>query len=643
MPRIAAPYGSWPSPIGAIDAARGGARPDQIRVAGGDLFWTEVRPSERGRTVVVHVAADGTRRDLTPAGCNVRSRVHEYGGGAFCVAGDWLCFCNDADQRIYRQRIVSGAPEPVTTPGAMRFADLRFDAAARRLLCVCEDHSAPGEPVNSIVSIALDRGGATRTLAAGHDFFASPAPSPDGRSLAWIAWDHPHMPWRCTTLWLAELDRDGMPSAPRVVAGGTGASVQQPMWSPAGELFFVSDESGFWNLYRLRAGTHVPVAPMRAELGRPQWVFGRTSYGFAGAHTIIANAIEHARSRLVTIDVDSGAIGSIETGCSDIDGVTVASGQVAFVGASGTQLPAMHAIDLATGKRRTYPTGSDAALTPFALEPESIAFPANDGSMAFAFLYLPRNPDCEATARSRPPLMVIGHGGPTSMTAPGLNPALVYWLSRGFAVADVNYRGSTGFGRAYQDLLAGAWGVVDVADCCHAGRYLVAEGRVDPDRLVIRGRSAGGFTALCALTFHDVFGAGASHFGIGDLAALARETHKFESRYMHWLVGPYPERADVYAARSPLLHADRLRAPVIFFQGLEDKVVPPEQSERMAAALRAKGVPVAYVPFPDEQHGFRRAENVARALDAELAFYARVLGFALPEPAPSVHIDNLDG
>lgn len=640
MSRIVAPFGSWPSPITAMDAARSGARPDQVRAVGNDLFWTEVRPGEQGRTVVVHLAMDGTRRDVTPPGYNVRSRVHEYGGGAFCLGRDWLFFCNDADQRVYRQEIAGGAPEAITPAGRLRFADLTFDPARRRLLAVCEDHSGASEPVNTLVAIALDGSGPT-TLATGRDFFASPAPSADGRTLAWIAWDHPHMPWRATTLWLAALDHDGRPVTARVVAGGENESVQQPMWSPSGELYFVSDASGFWNLHRLRGGQRVPVAPMRAELGRPQWVFGRASYGFRDPHHVVANAIDRARSGLVSIEVESGRVTPIASGCSDVETLAITTDGVAFVGASGTSLPAVHAIDLASGARRTFAVGSDALLAPFASEPEPIEFATAGGRSAFAFLHLPANPDCGPTPGSRPPLMVIGHGGPTSMTASALNAALVYWLSRGFAVADVNYGGSTGFGRAYQDLLAGNWGVVDVEDCCAVALHLAAAGRVDPGRLVIRGRSAGGYTTLCALTFHDVFKAGASHYGIGDLAALARDTHKFESRYTDWLVAPYPERADVYAARSPLLHAERLRAPVIFFQGLEDKVVPPEQSERMAAALRARGVPVAYVAFAGEQHGFRKAGNVARSLEAELAFYARVLGFALPEPVPSFTIDNV--
>jgi dipeptidyl aminopeptidase/acylaminoacyl peptidase len=623
-----------------MDAARGGARPDQLRVAEHDVFWSEVRPAEQGRTVVVHLAADGTRRDLTPPAYNVRTRVHEYGGGAFCIGDGWLCFCNDADQRVYRQPIAGGAPEPITPEGRLRFADLTFDRSRQRLLAVCEDHSRPGEPVNTLVALALDGAGIT-PIASGRDFFASPAPSADGRWLAWIAWDHPHMPWRASSLWLAGLDRDGRTVGARRLAGGEHESVQQPVWSPAGELFFVSDAAGFWNLHRLRDGVRVPVAPMRAELGRPPWVFGRASFGFRDARTVIANAIEHARSGLVSIDVETGKVERLAGGCSDIETLAVTPQRLAYVGASGTRLPAIHTVELTSGARRTFAVGTDALLVPFAAEPESIELASPGGRTAFAFLYLPRSPECEAPRGSKPPLMVIGHGGPTSMTAPALNATLVYWLSRGFAVADVNYGGSTGFGRAYQDLLAGRWGVVDVEDCCAAALHLAAAGRVDPDRLVIRGRSAGGYTTLCALTFHDVFKAGASHFGIGDLAALARDTHKFEARYLDWLVAPYPEAADLYAARSPLFHAERLRAPVIFFQGLEDAVVPPEQSARMAAALRAKGVPVAYVPFPGEQHGFRKAENVARSLEAELGFYARVLRFPLPVPVPQVDIDNL--
>ncbi len=504
-------------------------------MSGDDVFWTEVRPAEQGRTVVVHLARDGKRRDLTPGGHNVRSRVHEYGGGAFCIAGDWLCFCNDADQRVYRQPIAGGGPEPLTPAGRLRFADLTFDPMRRRLLAVCEDHSGAGEPVNTLVAIALDRVGSVRPLAGGHDFFASPMPSADARSLAWIAWDHPHMPWQATTLWLSPLDRDGVPVAPRAVAGGANESVQQPVWSPAGELFFITDASGHWNLWRLREGARVPVAPMRAELARPQWVFARTSYGFIGAETLVANAIDRARSALVTIDVVTGSTAPLATGCSDIESLAFAPGRVAFVGASGTRLSAVHVLDTADGAIRTFaaassdeatdsalsasrlsagtslldpaPVSVGEALAAFAREPEAIEIATSRGRTAHAFLYAPWNPLCAASGDSRPPLIVIGHGGPTSMTAPALNAALVYWTSRGFAVADVNYGGSTGFGRAYQDLLAGSWGIVDVEDCCATALHLAAAGRVDPERLIIRGRSAGGYTTLCALAFQGVLAA----------------------------------------------------------------------------------------------------------------------------------------
>ncbi|RME57389.1 MAG: S9 family peptidase [Caldilineae bacterium] len=614
-------------------------------VDGDAVYWLEMRPEEGGRYVLVRRSPDGRLDDLTPAPFNARTRVHEYGGASYLVAGGVIFFSNFADQRLYRQD-PGAAPSPLTPAVDMRYADGVADAGRNRIICVREDHTRAGqEAQNTVVAVdmsggSLEDGG--QVLASGHDFYAAPRLSPDGSQLAWVAWNHPNMPWDDTELWLADVTADGGVTNARRIAGGVDESVLQPHWSPDGVLYFISDRTGWWNIYRWRNGQVEAMHERAAEFAGPAWVFGNADYDFLSETSLICRFSENGRSQLARLDLQTGVLEPIDTPFTVIGYVHVQGSRVVFAGGAPDRATAVAGLDLDTGQIETLSKVEDSGIDPvYFTRPEPIEFPTTDGATAYAFYYPPHNPDHQAPADDRPPLLVISHGGPTGATTDAQDLRIQYWTSRGVAVVDVNYRGSTGYGRAYRQALYGRWGIVDVDDCIHAAQYLIGRDAVDANRVAIRGGSAGGYTTLAALTFRDFFKAGASYYGVSDLEALALETHKFESRYLDQLIGPYPEKKELYLERSPIHHVDRLACPVIFFQGLEDKVVPPNQAERMVDALRRKGIPVAYVPFEGEQHGFRRAENIARSLDGELYFYSRIFGFALAEPVEPVEIENL--
>jgi dipeptidyl aminopeptidase/acylaminoacyl peptidase len=629
MPPSVAPFGAWASPITAALAASGIVRLTGVALDGDDVYWNEGRPAEGGRNVVVRRQASGAVADATPPPFNVRSRVHEYGGGAFAVRDGVLFFVHDADQRIWRLDS-DGGLRPLTPDRAGRHADLVLDPVRPRLICVREEHPPAGaaraEPRNTVVAISLT-GGEAEVLAAGADFYSGLTFDAAGRRLAYLSWDHPRMPWQGTELWVAPLDADGRPGPAERVAGGPTESVAQPAFSPDGVLHFVSDRHGWWNIYRQGPRACEPVWQDEGEFAAPLWSFGMASYGWVDRSTIAAAYHRDGMWHLAAINTDmdgDGALVPIASPLTEIAHLRAAGGRAVFVGASPSEAPAIW--QLRGGELSRLHSPSAPVVAPeLVSQPRPIAFATGGGATAHALHYPPTNPEWRAPGGERPPLIVMSHGGPTMVTSTALSLALQFWTSRGFAVLDVNYRGSTGYGRAYREALDGQWGIADVEDCVAGARHLCAAGLADPARLAIRGSSAGGYTTLAALTFTDVFGAGASYYGIGDLEALARDTHKFESHYLDTLIGPYPDRADLYRARSPLYHVDGLRCPVIFFQGLEDRVVPPAQAEGMVAALTAKGIEAPYLPFPGEQHGFRRAETVATALEAELAFYRRVL------------------
>ncbi|MFN8217412.1 MAG: S9 family peptidase [Solirubrobacterales bacterium] len=632
------PYGSWRSPITPAAVASAGRRLGEAALAAdGAVWWGEGRPGAGGRVVLVRRPPGGAPEDVTAADVNVRTRVHEYGGGAWTLAApDLVLFVDFGDQRLYRQRLgeapVAITPEP-PRPASLRYADLRLTPDGATVVCVREVHGERGEPANEIVAVPLDGSAAPRVLAAGRDFYSFPRPSPDGASLAWTCWDHPNMPWDGTELWLAPL---ADPGAARLVAGGPAESIFQPEWDGAGRLHFVSDRDGWWNLYRLERDGAVQLTREEADLGHPQWLFGGATYAFLESGAIACVRTERATERLGLLEPGAERVRDLDLPFTSFGFPVLAArgDRVAFTAATPEREPAVVVCELPAGRLERVREASDDPLDPaFVSTPRPIEFATGQGEVAHGFFYPPANPGHRGPRTERPPLIVQSHGGPTSHATPELSREFAYWTSRGFGVVDVNYRGSSGYGRAFREGLRGTWGVADSEDCVRAATDLAAAGEVDGGRLTIRGGSAGGYATLCALTFHDELAAGASYFGVGDLEALARDTHKFEARYLDGLVGPYPERADLYRERSPIHHLDRLRVPVILFQGLEDAIVPPNQAETMAAALRANGIPYAYLPFAGEQHGFRRAETTIRCLEAELYFYGRILGF---EPAGKI-------
>ena len=636
------PYGLWVSPITSELIVSETVSLGQIVLDGDYIYWSESRPADAGRNVIVRWSPDGKTDDLTPKQFNVRTRVHEYGGGAYIVSDGTIYFSNFADQRLYQQGPAL-EPQPLTGETARRYADTVVDTYKNRLICVREDHSlGEGEPVNTIVAVGINHEQEERVLVSGNDFYAAPRISPDGSYLAWLTWNHPNLPWDGTELWVGEIQADGSVEKPQKVAGDVNESIFQPEWSPDGVLYFTSDRTEWWNFYRYRQNVVEPVCPREVEFGRPQWLFSMSTYGFESADRIICAYTSKGTWSLASLDCNTGEFKEIATTYTEIWNLRTSPGQVVFCAGSPTQSPAIVRLDLHNMDFQTLRLASDLTVDEGYLSiPKAIEFPTEHGKTSHAFFYSPQNCDYQAPDGEQPPLLVKIHGGPTAATSTALAWEIQYWTSRGFAVLDVNYGGSSGYGRAYRQRLDGQWGLVDVDDCANGARYLAEQGRVDGKRLAIRGSSAGGYTTLCALTFRNIFKAGASYYGISDLEALAKETHKFEARYLDRLVGPYPERQDIYRQRSPIHFTDLLSCPLILFQGLEDEVVPPNQAEMMVAALQAKGLTVAYVPFEGEQHGFRRAETIKRALDSELYFYSKVFGFELAEAVEPIEIHNL--
>jgi dipeptidyl aminopeptidase/acylaminoacyl peptidase len=654
------PYGSWQSPITTEMLTRGAVGLGQVQLDGEDVYWLEARPEEKGRYVVVRWR-DGATMDLVLPDANVRTRVHEYGGGAYCAHNGTLAYVNFKDQQLYR--VDDGQTRQLTHAEGLRFADFVWDVQRNRLIGVIEDHNvAPGaQPINCIGAIDLQTGDVTR-LAEGNDFYASPRLSPNGRQLCWQTWNHPNMPWDGNELWLADVSEDGKLINHRLVAGGPNESIFQPEWLPNGELYFVSDSSNWWNVYGLRNDAIEPMCVMDAEFGGPQWAFGYRKYGFISPSQIFCTYLQHGSEHFALLDAETKTLTDLNFPYTVLGrgGVFAANGKAVFTAASATQGSALVLFDLASRRCDVLRKSSQTEVDPgYISVPQAIEFPTESGKTAHAFFYPPRNKDYEMQTsplsprslpadwrwekgRELPPLLVMSHGGPTGATDPALSLRIQYWTSRGIAVLDVNYGGSTGYGREYRQRLNGTWGITDVDDCVNGAKYLAAQGLVDGERLMITGGSAGGYTTLCALAFRNTFKAGASYYGVSDAEALATDTHKFESRYLDNLIGPYPERKDIYIARSPIHFAHQISAPAIFLQGLDDPVVPPSQSEKMFEAIRNREIPTAYIAFEGESHGFRQAKNIQRSIEAELYFYSRVFGFHLADAIVPVDIENLD-
>ncbi len=636
------PYGTWKSPVTAEMLAGATVRPGEVAIDGAAIYWIESRPAEKGRNTIMRCDARGHIEEVLPAPFNARSRVHEYGGGALQVHRGEVFFSNDGDRQVYRLR-PGQSPEKLSNDLSSRFADFAVDDRRHRLIVVREQHGPDASAVeNTLATLSLNGDSPVRTLVSGADFYANPVIRPDGAQLAWLCWRHPDMPWDATELWLADLRENGTLANPRHIAGGAGESVFQPQWSPDGALYFVSDRNNWWNLYRFSDENIEPLVEMAAEFGLPQWVFGMSTYAVVSETEILCTYTKDGIWQLAQIDVPKRRLRDISTPFTYLTQVRAGRGVAAFHAGSPQQPTSLVRMD-AAGRFAVLRSAAPPEIDPtYFSHAQSLFFPGAEGHRIHAFYYPPHNPDAQPPPGEAPPLMVICHGGPTGATDNSLRLKVQYWTTRGFAVLDVNYRGSTGFGRQFREWLYGQWGIADVADCVAGARFLAQQGSGDPARMVISGSSAGGFTALAALTFHDVFSAGCSRYGISDLAALSEHTHKFEKYYNDRLIAPYPAEIGEYRRRSPIYHAERLNKPVIFFQGSDDKVVPPEQSEKMAAALRKKGIPVAYVVFEGEGHGFRQAENIKRALEAEFYFYARIFGFAPADPIAPVPIDNLE-
>ncbi len=636
MQKRIAPFGSWESPVTTelvVGRTVGLSAP---AADGADLYWLESRPSESGRTVLVRRAADGTIADLTPPPFNVGTRVHEYGGGAYTVRDGVVLFSDRRDGHLWLL-VPGAAPREIVAVDGCRYADFGFVPERDAVVCVREDHRArdPAAAEASLVLLDLAAAAAPAenegtVLRRGPDFLSSPRVAPDGKTLAWIEWNHPDMPWDATTLCVASFDGATLGAARRG-AGGDAESVLQPAWSPEGVLHFCSDRSGWWNVHRWRDGAVEAVTALAAEIGGAHWVFGQRYFTFLSDGRLLAAVTEDGRTRAAVIT--DGEAGFLPLGpvaaCPAVLGAT----RLACLRLSPEAPAAIVLVDLAGDAARITPVraaGPDVLTRADISVGEAIDFPTVEGDTAHGFYYPPLNARFAGPAGEAPPLLVMIHGGPTSMTSDAFRPGIQWYTSRGFAVVDVNYRGSTGFGRAYRQKLDGQWGVADVADCIAAARHLVAAGRADPQRLLIRGGSAGGFTALAVLTAEAGFAGGASLYGVADLRLLAADTHKFESRYLDRLIGKLPEAEAIYAERSPITHLDRLAGGVIFFQGLDDKVVPPNQARIMVKAIRARALPVAHFEFAGEDHGFRRAETLRQVLELELDFYGRLCGFTPP-------------
>lgn len=646
-----APYGSWASPIRPEDLASSAVSLREPQVDDGDLYWLEGRPSNGGRQTVVRRSPDGAVADVTPAVFNARTRVHEYGGASYLAADGVVYASSFTDGRVWRFDRPGAEGVPVTPAGAFRYADFELDPRRRRLYAIREDHTAggiartPTEARNELVAIDLDgpAWGEVEVLVTGPDFVAAPRLSPDGGRLAWLSWNHPAMPWDATELWVAEVRADRALGPAERVAGGPDVSVLDPVWAPDGSLLFVADWTGWWNLYRWSGADEAstPLAPAEAEFSGPLWVLGRSDFVVLGDASILAICRRNGRDALVRVPVD-GSIQPLALPYTELDGIRAIDGMRAVLRAGAPDRPtAIVIVDAATGLADEVRRASTLALDPASTSmPRSISFPTGGGETAYALYYPPANEAYAAPQGELPPLYVECHGGPTSSLDSSLSLSKQFLTSRGIAVLDVDYRGSTGYGRAYRQLLNGAWGIVDLEDAVAAARYAAREGLADPSRMAIAGGSAGGYTTLRALTAKpEAFAAGISWFGVADLGPMTEDTHKFESRYLDSVVGPWPEAEAVYRERSPIHAVDRITAAVLLLQGLDDRVVPPAQTEMIESALRARRVPVAALYFEGEGHGFRSADAIIRSSQAELAFLAAVFGFTPADDLPPLGLE----
>ncbi len=640
-----APYGSWQSQISAKSIVSDSISLGEIFVSNENIFWQEMRPSEGGRYTIMHQSMSGTKHELIPKSYNVRTRVHEYGGGAFLIDEDDVYFSNFSDQQIYKTTITGDRPFQITNEPTFRFANGIKDSKNNRIIYIAEKHDGKNEPVNSIVSVDLNNSGAITTITSGADFYSSPVISPDGVTLAWIQWNHPNMPWDSTELYIADLE-DGYIRNPRKLLGN-GESICHPTWSPNGILYYVSDVSGWWNIHKYENGASHNLTPFDGEFAQAQWNLGVSFYDFINDNQIICAYNKSGFWKIGLLDTITYDLNDIDTVAKFTEinrsGLKASNNRVLFTLGSPDTPYALYLYqpnDLQKLKKIQESTPNEIDAAHFS-KPQAVSYTTFAEKDCHAFYYPPHNTTYEAPGSTKPPLIILSHGGPTGATSNTLDFSIQYWTNRGFAILDVNYRGSTGYGTEYRKALNGNWGISDVDDCVSGGMYLVSKGLVDPEKIAIRGGSAGGFTTLACLTFTDFFKAGASYYGVSDLIGLAEETHKFESRYLDSMVGKYPEEIQKYIERSPINHTNNLSCPVILFQGLEDKIVLPNQSQKMYSSLKSQGIPVSYMEFENEQHGFRNSENIIRSLEAEFYFYSRVFGYEPFDVILPIDIENL--
>ncbi len=639
------PHGAWSSPISAASVVEGSRGLGSLSFDNGQLYWVESRPGEGGRNTIMRWAPGSEPQEILPLPWNARTRVQEYGGRSVLVADGTVWFSNFQDQRLYR--LVPGKePQPMTPEAKLRYAACVLDRSRNRLLCVREDHRMEGEPKNSLVALPLDGESEGVVLFDREDFVSAPSLSPDGSRIAFTSWRHPNMPWDNTSLWSAKFDDSGSLVDLTLRNEGVDESVINPQWTRENHLYALSDRDNWWSIYRVEGErfSAVGTGAVQAEIGGPDWSVGESYYALIDNGKILAKLDRGGVQSLVLIDPETATNKPLPLDSAAIFDFLLAGERLFVINATSGGPPALVETDPSGGPVKLIRTSSDSSIEADWIPAyQLVTFPSGDGVEAHGIYFPPTNPGIKGPAGAAPPLIVSVHGGPTASTSPTYQLSKLYWTSRGFAILDLNYRGSTGFGRDYRRSLYGQWGIADVEDAVAGANWLARQGLADPDQLLIRGGSAGGYTTLAAHAFHDTFAAGASYFGVSDIEALARDTHKFESRYLDQLIGPYPERRDLYRKRSPIHHLDGFSAPLLLLQGLDDPVVPPSQSEMIFEALKSRGVPTAYVAFEGESHGFRKAENQIRALEAELYFYSRVLGFEPADTLPPVIIEGLEG
>lgn len=640
------PYGSWKSDLTAAVLANKGRRYGHMSLDNGALYWLEVRASEQGRGVILKSTADTLCEEVLPRNVSVRSKVHEYGGGDFIVVNGNVYFSNAEDNRVYLFDGKLHALTPLESGKEMRFADFCITADSKYLIAVRETHntqSSDAPVINDLVSICLEKK-SIKVLHSGFDFYSFPRLSNDGNRLCWTCWNQPDMPWNAAELWLADFHSQGVIDAAHRVAGGGVDSIYQPEWDNSGILHYISDKSGWSNIYNHRDGVLNALTPIDREFGLPQWVFGTSTYVINSDSSLFALNFESGQQQLCHIQPDSGHIEPIALPFKHFEGALLGDDEFLYFCASGPAVEsAIYRYDIAN---KHYHALSE--ISPFPLPPEdvslakAISFESANNRTCHAFYYPPLNARYQGLENTCPPLIVMSHGGPTAFSHNSLDPGIQFWTNRGFAVVDVNYAGSTGYGKKYRELLTGQWGIVDVEDCVAAAEHLVREKLADKNGLLIRGGSAGGYTTLCALTFTNTFVAGMSRYGVADLESLAADSHKFEARYLDKMVGEYPAEQELYRQRSPIHHTDQLSCPILLLQGTEDKVVPPNQSESMVEALKEKGIPYGYLLFEGEGHGFRQAETIIKAYNSELYFYRTIMGIESSEKIEPINIHNLN-